>query len=137
MIRQPGCLVEEHLVTIFEPANMPVVTTPNAEMRVYASPEVNGSPIAVWRTDMVPGSAGPLHSASQTQVLVVVEGTAQVSVDDVPAQLHPGAGIMLPAGAQRQVVAVGEGNLVLLVSSLPDATARTEDGEPVPIPWTR
>jgi quercetin dioxygenase-like cupin family protein len=115
---------------------MPVVTTPNAEMRVYASPGTNGSPLAVWRTDMVPGAAGPLHTASETQVLVVVQGAARVSIDDVSVQLHAGAGTVVAAGSQRQVAVLGEENLVLLVSSLPHATARTGDGEPVPIPWT-
>jgi quercetin dioxygenase-like cupin family protein len=106
-------------------------------MRVYASPEVNGSPVAVWRTDMVPGAAGPPHVASESQVLVVLEGAALVSVDGANASLSVGEGILLPAGAQRQVAVAGDRDLAMLVSSLPNATARTEDAEPVPIPWTR
>jgi quercetin dioxygenase-like cupin family protein len=84
--------LEEDLVTVSAPTDLPVVTTPNAEMRVYASPEVNGSPLAVWRTDMVPGAAGPMHTASEAQVLVVLEGAAQVSIDDVTVQLRAGDG---------------------------------------------
>ena len=124
-------------MTVSTPTDMPVVTTPNAEMRVYASPEVNGAPLAVWRTDMAPGAAGPSHSASEAQVIVVVEGAAQVSLDDMSVTLRAGGGVLLPAGAERQVTVVGDQNLVLLVSSLPDATAQTGDGDPVPIPWTR
>jgi quercetin dioxygenase-like cupin family protein len=115
----------------------PVVETPNARMQVYASPEVNGSPVAVWRTDMVPGAAGPTHIASETQVLVVLEGAAMVSVDGGTSSLRAGESILLPAGAQRQVAVAGAQDLAMLLSSLPNATAQTEDSAPVSIPWTR
>jgi quercetin dioxygenase-like cupin family protein len=117
--------------------DMPVVTTPNAQMRVYASPDVNGSPIAVWRTDMVPGAAGPLHTASESQVLVVLEGAALVSVDGRSGSLRAGEAVLLPAGSERQVAVDGDQKLAMLVSSPPNATAQTDDAPPVSIPWTR
>ncbi|HEU4568916.1 MAG TPA: cupin domain-containing protein [Marmoricola sp.] len=111
--------------------------TPAATMRTYASPSGPGqASIAVWRTTMEPGTAGPLHAVSEDQVLVVLEGGLDALVDGAEHALGPNDALVLPAGVQRRLTAGSEG-AVTLWASRPGATARVGDGDPVPVPWAR
>ena len=113
------------------------VVTPAATMRTYASPSgPAAAPLAVWRTEMAGDAAGPVHTVSEDQVLVVVEGRIEVLIGDDELVLGPGDAVVLPAGAARRLTAGAEG-AVALVASLAGATARMGDGDPVPVPWAR
>lgn len=116
-------------------ADATVFETPNAVMRVHAGPAATASELAVWRAEMKPGAAGPLHSASTEQVLVVVEGRLRALLDETEYLLEPGDSLILPAGAQRQLGTAGEQRVVTLTSARPGATARVGDSAPTPIPW--
>jgi quercetin dioxygenase-like cupin family protein len=109
--------------------------TPNAVMRTHASPSLTGSALAVWRTEMEPGAAGPLHIASGEQVLVVLEGELTVAVHDDGRILAPGDSIVIPAGAERRVRNAGAVPAAFLACSTPAPTATVRGGEPQPIPW--
>jgi quercetin dioxygenase-like cupin family protein len=109
--------------------------TPNAVMRVYASPSLTGGELAVWRTEMEPGAAGPLHEASGEQVLVVLDGELTVAVGGRPSVLAPGDSVTIPAGAERRLTNAGPAPLAFLACSTPAPTATVRGGEPQPIPW--
>jgi quercetin dioxygenase-like cupin family protein len=114
-----------------------VVTTPAATMRTYASPTTAlPAPVAVWRTEMAPGSAGPVHSVDVDQVVVVVEGVLVAELDGAQEEIATGDSVLLAAGAERRLVA-GHGGVVTLTSSVPGGTARAGGAEPVPVPWAR
>ena len=114
-----------------------VVETPAATMRTYASPSTPvAAPVAVWRTEMAAGTTGPLHVVDVDQVVVVVTGELHAAVDGEEMVVPPGDSALVPAGAER-VFAAGTRDLVLVTSSLPGATARIGEGEPVPVPWAR
>lgn len=113
------------------------VVTPAATMRTYASPSGPATAsVAVWRTEMSAGAAGPLHSVNEDQVLAVVQGSLSATVGEKQVDLGPDDAVVLPAGVDRQVTA-GPDGAVALVSSTPGATARVGDGDPVPVPWAR
>jgi quercetin dioxygenase-like cupin family protein len=114
----------------------PVFETPNATMRSYATPSQNGSDVAVWRTEMAPGSSGPLHAADREQVLVVIEGHARIELNDETRDLGPGDAAVIPAGTQRRIANPFKRHVVLLAAGGPSATAATEKARAVPIPWT-
>lgn len=121
-------------MTVTTLGSAPTVATSNATMRTYASPTHNGAAVAVWRTEMPAGAAGPVHTVSEDQVLVVLASQARIRLRDRVLDLVPGDGVVLPAGDERQVSALGDG-LTAIVSGLPGATARVGSGEPVPLPW--
>jgi len=121
---------------VLNEANAPTMSTPNAVMRIYASPSVNGAPVAVWRTDMRAGARGPRHAASQDQVLIVLDGAASVDIDGTVLSLSRGDSLLLPRGLGRQVSCAAE-TLSTLTCGLPAAEATVEGQDPVPIPWTR
>ena len=109
--------------------------TPNAVMRTYASPSLTGSPLAVWRAEMAPGAAGPLHSASAEQVIVVLEGELTASVSGRTTVLGAGDSVVVPADAERRLANAGAAPVGFLVCSPPAPTATRGGGEPEPIPW--
>jgi quercetin dioxygenase-like cupin family protein len=109
--------------------------TPNAVMRTYASPSLTGSELAVWRTEMQPGAAGPPHAASGEQVLVVLDGELTVAVRGRTAVLARGDSVAIPAGAERRLTNAGPRPVAFLACSTPAPTATVGGGEPQPIPW--
>ncbi len=114
-----------------------VVETPAATMRTYASPTTaQPAPLAVWRTEMKPGSAGPVHTVDVDQVVVVVDGTLVAHLGGQEEELPAGDSVLLPAGVARRLVA-GSSGVVTLTTSMPGATATAGDADPVPVPWTR
>ncbi|MFC8503970.1 cupin domain-containing protein, partial [Pedococcus sp. NPDC057267] len=116
-------------------ADARTVVTPAATMRTYASPSGPATAsVAVWRTEMAAGATGPLHSVSEDQVLVVVQGTLSGTLGEQQVDLGTTDAVVLPAGVDRQVTA-GPDGAVALVASTPGATARVGDGDPVPVPW--
>lgn len=113
------------------------VVTPAATMRTYASPSGPAfAAIAVWRTEMPADGAGPVHSVSEDQVIVLVEGSLSVTLADQQHELGPADAIVLPAGVARQVTA-GPHGAVGILASLPGATASVAGADPVPVPWAR
>ena len=113
------------------------VVTPAATMRTYASPSGPApASIAVWRTEMAAGAAGPLHTVSEDQVLVLVQGSLSATVGDEQLDLRADDAVVLPAGAARRLTA-GPDGATAVVSSVPGATAHVGDGDPVPVPWAR
>ncbi len=112
------------------------VTTPAATMRTLASPTTSPAmPLAVWRTELAAGTAGPRHSIDTDQLVTVVAGSLHVEIDGASFEVDAGDAIKLPAGATR-VIAAGAGPAVTVTVSRADARATVGDGDPVPVPWT-
>ena len=118
-------------------ADARVVATPAATMRTYASPSTAvPAPLAVWRTEMPSGTAGPLHVVDVDQVVVVVAGQLHAEVAGREFVVPAGDSALLPAGVERRLAA-GAGDLVTVTASQPGATARVGAGDPVAVPWAR
>jgi quercetin dioxygenase-like cupin family protein len=106
-------------------------------MRTYASPSGPASAtIAVWCTEMGAEGAGPVHTVSEDQVIVLTEGSLSVAIGEQLHRLGPTDALVVPAGVARQVTAGPQG-AVGIVASLPGATARVGEADPVPVPWGR
>ena len=79
--------------------------TPNAVMTTLASPAQGGAGQAVWRVDMRPGQAGPLHAIDTEQVWTVLDGGAAVELDGQVLTVGPGDTLILQADVPRRVSA--------------------------------
>jgi quercetin dioxygenase-like cupin family protein len=114
-----------------------VHTTPNATMRTYSSPSLNGASLAVWRTEMAAGAVGPTHTISAEQVLVVVAGRLAVAFAEAEVQAGPGDSVCVPAQELRTLRNAGEEPLTFVAASAAGAVAQVDGGEPVVVPWAR
>jgi quercetin dioxygenase-like cupin family protein len=79
--------------------------TPNAVMTTLASPSQGGAGQAVWRVDMRPGQAGPLHAFDAELIWTVLDGGASVETGGEVLAIAPGDTLILPAGAPRRIIA--------------------------------
>ncbi|GAB3441005.1 hypothetical protein GCM10027517_16310 [Phycicoccus ginsengisoli] len=113
------------------------VATAAATMRTLATPTTAPAlDVAVWRTDLPAGSAGPPHVIDGDQLVVVVDGTLTVQVDDTGREVAAGDAVLLPGGSQRVLGAAGGRPATTLTVGRPNAMATVGDGEPVLVPWT-
>ena len=78
---------------------------PSGLVTTLASPAQGGAGLAVWRMDITPGAAGPVHAYDTEQVWTVIGGAATVELDGGAIQLAPGDTLVIPAGATRQMIA--------------------------------
>jgi len=102
--------------------------TPNAVMTTLASPAQGGAGQAVWRVDMRPGQAGPLHAIDTEQVWTVLEGGATVELDGQALTVGPGDTLILPADAPRRVSADPAAGFAAIVVAPAGTRAYTLDG---------
>jgi quercetin dioxygenase-like cupin family protein len=78
---------------------------PSGLVTTLASPAQGGSGLAVWRMDIAPGAAGPVHAYDTEQVWTVIAGRATVELDGGPVTVTAGDTLVIPAGASRQMIA--------------------------------
>ena len=95
--------------------------TPNAVMTTLASPAQGGAGQAVWRVDMRPGQAGPLHAIDTEQVWTVLDGSATVELDGETLTVGPGDTMIFPADAPRRITA-GPARGVTAIAAAPAGT---------------
>src|SRR5215469_3692754 len=103
--------------------------TPNAVMTTLASPTLGGAGQAVWRVDMQPAQAGPLHSWDAELVWTVLEGGAAFELDKETLSVGPGDTLIMPPNVPRQVTADPVAGLVAIVAAPAGARAYTPDSE--------
>ena len=102
--------------------------TPNAVMTTLASPTQGGAGQAVWRVDMRPGQAGPLHAIDTEQVWTVLDGGATVELDGQVLTVGPGDTLILPADAPRRVNADPAAGFAAIAVAPAGTRAYTLDG---------
>jgi quercetin dioxygenase-like cupin family protein len=102
--------------------------TPNAVMTTLASPTQGGTSQAVWRVDMRPGQAGPLHAIDTEQVWTVLDGGAAVELDGQVLTVGPGDTLILPADAPRRVSADPAAGFAAIAVAPAGTRAYTLDG---------
>lgn len=91
--------------------------TPNAVMTTLASPSQGQAAISVWRVDMRPGQACPLHGVDAEQVWAVLEGGASVLLGPDTVTVGPGDAIVMPVNLPRRVTADPRSGVVAMVAA--------------------
>jgi quercetin dioxygenase-like cupin family protein len=102
--------------------------TPNAVMTTLASPSQGGAGHAIWRVDMRPGQAGPLHAIDTEQVWTVLDGGAFVELDGELLTVAPGDTLILPADAPRRITADPQAGFAAIAAAPAGTRAYTLDG---------
>jgi quercetin dioxygenase-like cupin family protein len=105
--------------------------TPNAVMTTLASPTQGGTAMAVWRVDMKPGQAGPLHAIDAEQIWTVLEGGASVLLGTDTIEVGPGDTLVMAADRPRRITADKRVGVVAICAAPASMRAYPLDGSVV------
>ena len=86
---------------------------PGSRIRAVADPSGGVSGLSFFRQECVPGVGAPSHTHAFEEILTVVEGEAEVWLDEHREVIGPGTSVFVRAGAVHGFNNVGSGVLKL------------------------
>lgn len=110
-------------------------TTAAATMFGLAAPSQGSKEVSTWRVQISDAVSTPVHSIDKEQVWMPIEGSLEVSVDDVTEKFSAGQAAVIPAGALRKVTAVGGNAQALVAMAVGGKAGMPGGGSSIPLPW--
>ena len=123
---------------------MPILTTSDAlpfEMHgsrflSYVSPSKGSSQLCAWQLTIPADLDGVAHRPTREEVLLVLDGELNVTLDGAASLAHRGDVVLVPAGSELQVDA-GPSGATVWVTTTPGLQAVTADGTRLSPPWAQ
>lgn len=123
---------------------MPVIN--NAEMKKFVLPGLEHQTLAsrtqgingmeVWLQTIAPGAATPVHRHACEEVIVILRGSGQVTIEGEEVKFGPNSTIIVPPDAVHQLVNSGPEEMFLIgVLGVTPVRVTTAEGETIPLPW--
>ena len=108
----------------------------NARFTAYAAPSSGSRELCAWQVEIAPGTVGQEHVVSREEVLAILDGRLNVTIDGAMEQVCPGDVALVMAGSRLRLDNPhGEGARAWVTTSV-GLTARLGDGSTVRPPWT-
>ncbi len=101
----------------------------------YAAPDRGSRELCAWRVDIPAGTAGVAHRVSREEVLYILSGSVQVSLDGEPCDAAPGDVIVVPAGATLRLGNQAAAGATAWVTTTTGLAAVLPDGTWLAPPW--
>jgi quercetin dioxygenase-like cupin family protein len=92
--------------------------------------------LSVWRQSMAPGASTPPHSHDCDEVVLCLDGTGEVHINNAVHRFTREQTVVLPKGEMHQLFNVGANQLEIIgiFAATPVAT-RLPDGQAINLPW--
>jgi mannose-6-phosphate isomerase-like protein (cupin superfamily) len=103
----------------------------------YASPERGSRELCAWHIEIPGHTRGVRHHVTREEVLYILGGTIQVSVDGETEQAAAGDVIVVPAGAEFGADNLSGEPVTAWVSTSVGLRGVLPDGSWISPPWTR
>jgi quercetin dioxygenase-like cupin family protein len=103
-------------------------STSNATMHTWASPQLTGTSLSMWRVTMDPGQRGPEHTFDTDQVWTVIDGQMEALSEGSTERLGTGDAVVFSAGEPRQIACAGDEAVRAIVVCAAGARASTLAG---------
>lgn len=110
--------------------------THGSRFLAYVSPSRGSSALCAWQLTVPAHLKGVAHRPSREEVLLVLNGELQVTLDGTSTALHHGDVVLVPAGSELRVDA-GPDGAVAWVTTTPGLEAVTADGDRIIPPWAQ
>lgn len=114
-----------------------VHTMHGTSFTAYASPQRGSRELCAWHIEIPGHTTGVRHHVSREEVLYVLSGTIQASVDGRAEQAAAGDVILVPAGAQFGVDNPADGPATAWVTTSVGFRGILPDGSWIAPPWTQ
>lgn len=112
-----------------------VFTIPNVTFAGLAAPSRGSRETAVWRVTLSPHAPGGLHSLSREEVLVALDGVAEVRIGNDTHIFSAGDAITVPAETPFSLANPGDAPFAAIVVLPVGAHARMGDTPAFIPPW--
>ena len=90
----------------------------------------------VWMQMLGPGAETPVHYHDCEEVIVVMNGSGQLSINDEVLEFGPHSTLIIPPDMVHQLVNSGTEEITLIATfSSTSAKVFTPDGEELVLPW--
>ncbi len=121
---------------IVENDRVPRFALPGLEHRTIAGHAQGLTSMEVWLQTMAPGAASPVHRHACEEVIVILSGSGELTIDGETAAFGANTTLVVPSGVVHQIANPGAEPLVL-IAALGTAPVRvqTDAGDPLPVPW--
>jgi quercetin dioxygenase-like cupin family protein len=126
----------EDLVPVIHADQAAVHKMHGASFTAYASPDRGSQELCAWRIEIPGHTKGIPHHVSREEVLYVLGGTIQASVDGRAEQAAAGDVILVPAGAKFAVDNLADGPATAWVTTSVGFRGVLPDGSWMAPPWT-
>jgi quercetin dioxygenase-like cupin family protein len=114
-----------------------VHTMHGTSFTAYASPQRGSRELCAWHIEIPGRTTGIRHHVSREEVLYVLSGTIQASVDGRAEHAAAGDVILVPAGAQFGVDNLADGPATAWVTTSVGFRGILPDGSWIAPPWTQ
>jgi len=102
----------------------------------YAAPARGSEELCAWRIDVPPGSTGVAHTITREEIVFVLSGAMEVTLDEAASTVPAGDAAVLPAGATVRVDNAGDEPVTAWVTTSVGLEAELADGSRIVPPWT-
>jgi quercetin dioxygenase-like cupin family protein len=100
----------------------------------YVSPRNGGRELCAWRLSVPAGSLGVPHRPTRDEVLLVLDGRLQVTLDGETSTVGAGDAVLVQSGCELRVDGGTDGGAAW-VTTTPGLQAVTADGQRLTPPW--
>jgi quercetin dioxygenase-like cupin family protein len=121
---------------VFSHADSTDYTTHGSIFAAFVNSARGSSQLCAWRLTVPPATVGVAHRPSREEVLLVLEGTLHITIDDETSELGVGSVVHVPAGALLCIGTGADGGSAW-VTTTPGLTATTQDGTLITPPWAQ
>jgi quercetin dioxygenase-like cupin family protein len=102
----------------------------------YAAPARGSKELCAWRIDVPPGSTGAAHTITREEIVFVLSGAIEMTLDQHTSTVRAGDVAVLPTGATVRVDNAGDEPVTAWVTSSVGLEAQLADGSRIVPPWT-
>jgi quercetin dioxygenase-like cupin family protein len=102
----------------------------------YAAPARGSRELCAWRIDVPPGSTGVAHTITREEIVFVLSGAMELTIDEAASTVPSGDVAVLPAGATVRVDNAGDEAVTAWVTTSVGLEAQLADGSRIVPPWT-
>jgi len=119
-------VIHQEQATVFE--------THGSRFHSYVALSSGGTSICAWRLEVPPNLRGVAHRPSREEVLLVLEGVLDVTLDGTTTAVEPGCVVLVPADTELRIDS-GPSGAAAWVTTTPGLSAVMSDGTKIAPPW--
>jgi quercetin dioxygenase-like cupin family protein len=101
----------------------------------YAAPARGSQELCAWRIDVPPGSTGVAHTITREEIVFVLSGAMELTLDEATCTVPAGDVAVLPAGTTVRVDNAGDEPVTAWVTTSIGLEAQLADGSRIVPPW--